>query len=663
MKSKSILLDKRICVYIIFIIISIIVLNSKKNYHVDELYSYSLANHDGDLNIEIEDGKEYEPADSPFISHLTLSPKNILNYEMVWENQIRDVHPPLYYCLVHFVSSFTPNYFTKWTAGIINIIFGILILHIVNKILSIFIKDETVNYIVLLSFAISAGYLSAVSFLRMYIMSMFVNSGMCYIFLRGLDEDYKYKKFLLYSCIFAILGALTHYYCIIFCVCISTIYVLIILIQKKYTKCFCFSACMMLSGFVSYLIFPDMLNHMFKGYRGTQSIDNLKDMSTFLMGIKSFGNNIDTYVWGGVGKYLIILIMFLLIINHKKIAEFKNSINISRLILLVLPTLFTFLFISKAAVYQVGRYVHPIYALSYLAIVVLIYVMLKEVLNSNEELINTLISIMLVIIIVGSWNNCIWEDLHLKNVTMQSELEKYKGEDCICIYKQNWQIMPMFVESKYYNSIKFVNVNNYNLLQEIKKEIKNNRYVLVLMGVDNKDEIINNFVDDKENLKMIGEYSYGSSYYIEPDKNIFEDNSYEINSAELIQGEDNELELICKGALRRDYSECSIEEYLINNEYIGCKLNIDDISKYSILTFKGKKIKDHGEPTICIYDENKKLLLKFSKKYEQIDNNWNNYSIDVSNLDGRATIIINGGYIDYTGNEDSEYVFREIDLQ
>ena len=123
MKSKSILLDKRICVYIIFIIISIIVLNSKKNYHVDELYSYSLANHDGDLNIEIEDGKEYEPADSPFISHLTLSPKNILNYEMVWENQIRDVHPPLYYCLVHFVSSFTPNYFTKWTAGIINIIF------------------------------------------------------------------------------------------------------------------------------------------------------------------------------------------------------------------------------------------------------------------------------------------------------------------------------------------------------------------------------------------------------------------------------------------------------------------------------------------------------------------------------------------------------------
>lgn len=190
------------------------------------------------MNIEIEDGKEYEPADSPFISHLTLSPKNILNYEMVWENQIRDVHPPLYYCLVHFVSSFTPNYFTKWTAGIINIIFGILILHIVNKILSIFIKDETVNYIVLLSFAISAGYLSAVSFLRMYIMSMFVNSGMCYIFLRGLDEDYKYKKFLLYSCIFAILGALTHYYCIIFCVCISTIYVLIILIQKNIRNVF-----------------------------------------------------------------------------------------------------------------------------------------------------------------------------------------------------------------------------------------------------------------------------------------------------------------------------------------------------------------------------------------------------------------------------------------
>ena len=97
MKLKSILLNKRIYIYIVFIIISIVVLNSKKNYHLDELYSYSLANHDGDLNIEIEDGKEYEPADSPFVQHLTLSKNNILNYEIVWENQIKDVHPPLYY--------------------------------------------------------------------------------------------------------------------------------------------------------------------------------------------------------------------------------------------------------------------------------------------------------------------------------------------------------------------------------------------------------------------------------------------------------------------------------------------------------------------------------------------------------------------------------------
>ena len=51
-----------------------------------------------------------------------------------------------------------------------------------------------------------------------------------------------------------------------------------------------------------------------------------------------------------------------------------------------------------------------------------------------------------------------------------------------------------------------------------------------------------------------------------------------------------------------------------------------------------------------------------TETYPNLDNEWHQYLIDVSQLEGGATIIFNGGYIDNSGNADSQYVFSDITL-
>ena len=53
---------------------------------------------------------------------------------------------------------------------------------------------------------------------------------------------------------------------------------------------------------------------------------------------------------------------------------------------------------------------------------------------------------------------------------------------------------------------------------------------------------------------------------------------------------------------------------------------------------------------------------RFYAHYNLLDNDWNEYVIDISDLDEPAIIIFNGGYIDISGSKDSTYIFSNIML-
>ena len=144
------------------------------------------------------------------------------------------------------------------------------------------------------------------------------------------------------------------------------------------------------------------------------------------------------------------------------------------------------------------------------------------------------------------------------------------------------------------------------------------------------------------------------------DKNI---NNFELNNASIIRNQNNDIEIECYGSLRRNTnSSLSAIEYIAKEEYIGARITlaIDDSNNY--LVFKGKKIKDHGQPVVVLLDDQGNILQNLNVSYDQLDNEWRTYVIDLSDIKGKVTIIFNGGYTDITGSENSKYIFSDIVL-
>lgn len=138
--------------------------------------------------------------------------------------------------------------------------------------------------------------------------------------------------------------------------------------------------------------------------------------------------------------------------------------------------------------------------------------------------------------------------------------------------------------------------------------------------------------------------------------------SVELSNAELVSNQyKNTKGIRCVGTLQRD-SKTDLDEYIRSREYVGAKILIKDIGKYNYLVFYGKKVVNHGRPTVVVFDSDNNKVGGFSESWSNLDTEWHQYLIDLSGVEGDIIIYFNGGYVDNTGNMESEYIFSNIIL-
>ena len=118
--------------------------------------------------------------------------------------------------------------------------------------------------------------------------------------------------------------------------------------------------------------------------------------------------------------------------------------------------------------------------------------------------------------------------------------------------------------------------------------------------------------------------------------------------------------IICVGQLDRKPGEESLETYLFNHQYIGALVKMNLERGYNYLSFLGQKINDHGQPTVYIYNDNGELIQRIEKNYHDIDNKKHRYVLDLSAVNGEIYMVFNGGYIDDTGSDDSQFIYSKI---
>ena len=523
-----------------FIILTIIVLcglmfffiNQKQGFHEDEIFSYGSSNYKYDnvfrwfgyaeanqdilynqvlqgnfikridnLVKFIKDPNQFQKNEilaqeiptfrtkEDALDYLAIQQEDIFNYFSVYYNQSRDVHPPLFYFLVHFTSTLFYNQFSKYIIFALNLLFFIGTLITIKKIMDkLNHKELTIPTMIL--YGASMGAISTVMFQRMYMMLTFFSILYLYYIIKFIKDDFKIKdKFFFVLTI--ICGFLTQYYFCIYIVLIFLILAIYLLVNKQFKKCWNFFKPHILAAIIGILFYPFCIEDIFFSYRGIGSTDN--KTNTFLENLQYYGEQIINLF--SLQNIFIILIAILIIVLIYKIIK-KQLPKIQKqdklnLTVIILPIIIFIVIVSKIAPFLGGNYTSRYIMLLFPIIAIASFYIISFIFNNKKTLFIITLVVSLCLSINGLINSTpvyLYKDYGKVMELAQENADKYFVY-VFDNYFTHLNSMPEFATYKE-SLILNKNIHDFKLLDNEKLN-NENEFILCIKNWLNKEEILN----------------------------------------------------------------------------------------------------------------------------------------------------------------------------
>lgn len=471
--------------------------------------SYYLKNEDefqDELNKKIAEEKPIWKTKEQAKEYMTVSSDEIFNYWSVYYNQARDVHPPLFYMLVHLVSSICLNNFTKYIIFSINLIFYIASCFVLKKILKLFNKEE-LSWITVLLYGLSMGMISIVMFQRMYMMLTFFAMVYLYlninIFKNSFEIDKKTKRKLTIT---VILGFLTQYYFCIYAALVAIISAICMIKNKKWDSLKRYVWCHVKAAIIGLILFPASIYHIFFSYRGAAGgvaegsyLSRLQEYFKLIF----YGFSIPEIL-----GYITLGIIIAMFIRRIVIAKRKDIAT-----LICLPIFLFVLVIAKIAPFINIRYISIVFPIIIIAVELGVVSSVKELMKTikNDKIPqfirkNASIIILVVIALVSSGYG----------------LLKSKPEFLYTDYSKRIEI------AEQYSNLKFVYIGQspFNQLQDMEEFLRYDNSIIIntwqldrlkeIDGLDDNTEFILNIKcwvsDFDKTLKTVLENTGAKDY-------------------------------------------------------------------------------------------------------------------------------------------------------
>jgi len=293
----------------------------KRSFFCDEIFSYSLANSQDITFLEYDSVHQYNPdgwLDHNFFrNYVEVNNGEELNFHAAIVNQERDVHPPLYYILLHMVCALFPNTFSKWTGIGLNL----CLLLIANCLMYYFAKEavgKRISVGAIAVWSLSAAGLSNILFIRMYMLQTVEFLAMAAILTWTVNtrNDHSLKhRICVYMLLYlnVITGGLTHYYYYVFLFFTAIALEIVLILLRKFKSVVAVAAVLIGGGVTNLLIFPSTIDQIFHGYRGTQDLKNMAGGRTGVF--SSYVSYINKSMFGGLLLLLAVLAIISLVIR------------------------------------------------------------------------------------------------------------------------------------------------------------------------------------------------------------------------------------------------------------------------------------------------------------------------------------------------------------
>ena len=385
-------------------------MNIRTSLFYDEIWSYGLAN-SYDSPFLYENGF-YRDKGNTFFNHwvdgrkffeyITVQPNECFSYNKVYDNQMADLHPPLYYILLHTICSFFPDTFNRWHGQIICLIVFIFVQISLYKLSKQLFEEDLMAFFMCAYFGFSMAAVNNFIYIRMYCLVTLWYICITHIALK-ICKDNQIKKlngWLLF--VFGFLGFMTHnhfavYY---FCLCIGCGAYFIG--QKNYNTLWRFAIIALLSFGAYFSIFPGIfkqatsLNYgkMCGGILGAFPVKTLLANMVMICNY-TFAASIDKFfLWAAdivhlIGENISFLPvwLFLLIATFLEVFWVYKHKNDSRWIILAqavslyIVIISSYTFLIRSSIY-LGRYLFsilPCFALLVYAAIYRFITLLKSV--------------------------------------------------------------------------------------------------------------------------------------------------------------------------------------------------------------------------------------------------------------------------------------------
>lgn len=368
-------------------IIATIFFYLKRTFEYDESFSIALSNwfkgeYAGWFTYDEHGWYEREFFNDPYIIDST----EAFKYSAVNNNQFWDCHPPLFYWLIHTISSILQGRFSVWIGFVVNFPFFILNCYLIYKIIFEKTLSLKTSFLGMLTYSFSGVVLSSFVFIRMYQMASTFSLLYFYYALRIVDNSK--NKYVNYLAIFVttILGGLTHYYFYIAALSVSLFAAIWLIIKKKFNVLMCsffsFVSAMFLNIFV---IFKGTIHHLMWSH-GESTFDKLLHISIDFNRYREF----ILQSWGGG----IIFVLGIALIVYSLFNIKKNKQLVYPLVFLASYYIY-FVFIGYTATYVTYRYIIPVVTYLVIGFSLGLYYLVKK------ELI---VSLMLSLLVLCSFN-------------------------------------------------------------------------------------------------------------------------------------------------------------------------------------------------------------------------------------------------------------------
>ena len=255
----------------------------KSGMFIDEIYTYGLSNsHYAPYLSDVAGGtlRDQVLTRQDLLDYVTVGDEGV-DLGSVYYNQVRDVHPPLYYWLFHLASALTPHVFSKWTGlaldGLIYLWACLLLWRLVRTLYgSRYNAAATVAL-----YGLSTIGLSTMVMIRMYVLM----TALTVLLALQVAQLVKKPRPLLYPLIglTIFLGLMTQYYFVFYAFFLCAGYVFYALFRKNFKSLGLFVVFAFAGVGLLLLCFPACLDQLFaeKLVSGGNALENLRNTAGY----------------------------------------------------------------------------------------------------------------------------------------------------------------------------------------------------------------------------------------------------------------------------------------------------------------------------------------------------------------------------------------------